>query len=148
MKIFLLAGMLLFNVAVFAQSGTTADEYNYLTKGLKLQTESGLDTKKGYRMDLIYTREFNNYKFEISNFVLVESSDLRAVSVKAFSPITKKTYYVCIPLNNDALVKQNFQYISLFTPELAQAYAAAVGDCLTRTSAGYMNLHKSSGKPQ
>lgn len=145
-KIILL--LLFVSTSVFSQSGTSIDEYNYLTKGLKLQSESGLDTKKGYRMDLIYTREFNNYKFEISNFVLVESSDLRAISIKVFSPITKKTYYVCLPLNNDVLVKQNFQYISLFTPELSQAYAAALGDCLTRTSAGFMNLHKSSGKPQ
>lgn len=147
-KLILWSAALLCNIAVFGQNGTTIDEYNYLTKGLKIQSESGLDKKVGYRMDLIYSREFNDYKFEISNFVFVESSDLRAMSIKIFSPITKKTYYVCVPVNNDVLVKQNFEYTSLFTPELSKAYAAALGDCLTKTSLGFMDLHKTSGKPQ
>ncbi len=31
-----------------SQSGTTMEEYNYVTKGLKIQLESGLDMKNGY----------------------------------------------------------------------------------------------------
>lgn len=31
-------------------SGTTTEEYNYLTKGYKIQVESGLDMKKGYTL--------------------------------------------------------------------------------------------------
>ncbi len=31
----------------FSQS-TTQEEYNYITKGYKIQVESGLDMKKGY----------------------------------------------------------------------------------------------------
>ena len=34
---------------VFAQP-TTQEEYNYVTKGLKIQKESGLDMKKGYSL--------------------------------------------------------------------------------------------------
>jgi hypothetical protein len=30
---------------------TTLEEYNYLTKGYKIQIESGLDMKKGYRIE-------------------------------------------------------------------------------------------------
>jgi len=49
---------LLLSIALFAsfniygQSiktlGTTLEEYNYITKGYKVQIESGLDMKKGY----------------------------------------------------------------------------------------------------
>ncbi|AEE53763.1 hypothetical protein [Haliscomenobacter hydrossis] len=34
--------------AVYSQ--TTVEEYNYVTKGYKIQVESGLDMKKGYRL--------------------------------------------------------------------------------------------------
>ncbi len=34
-----------------AFSQTTLEEYNYLTKGYKIQIESGLDMKKGYRFE-------------------------------------------------------------------------------------------------
>ena len=37
----------------FAQ--TTLEEYNYVTKGYKVQVESGLDMKKGYRFEDIHT---------------------------------------------------------------------------------------------
>ncbi len=147
-KIILLSGMLLFNLSVFAQSGTTVDEYNYLTKGLKLQSESGLDTKKGYRLDAVYKREFNKYQITISNLVLVESSDVKAISVKAFSPVTKQTHYICIPVNNDELSVKHLEMVSLFTLQLAQAYSAAIGDCLSRTTTKYMEYHKSVAKTQ
>jgi hypothetical protein len=40
------------NTKVFSQSktGTTEEEYNYVTKGYKVQIESGLDMKKGYTL--------------------------------------------------------------------------------------------------
>ncbi len=159
MKKLLLAGMLFFNLVVFAQTNppegtysvnkgtpTTIDEYNYLTKGLKIQTENGLDTKKGYRLDAVYKREFNQYQISISNLVLVESSDVKAISVKAFSPVTKQTHYICIPVNNDELSVKHLEMISLFTLPLAQAYSAAIGDCLSRTTTKFMEYHKNSVK--
>lgn len=42
--------MLFFSVAGIAQSGTTMEEFNYVTKGLKIQLDSGLDMKKGYEI--------------------------------------------------------------------------------------------------
>ena len=36
-------------------SQTTLEEYNYVTKGYKVQIESGLDMKKGYRFEDIHT---------------------------------------------------------------------------------------------
>jgi hypothetical protein len=37
----------------FASAQTTLTEYNYLTKGLKIQIESGLDMKKGYTLSQV-----------------------------------------------------------------------------------------------
>ncbi|MBS1652680.1 MAG: hypothetical protein JSU07_11795 [Bacteroidetes bacterium] len=46
--IFLFTAM---TVSLTGFSQTTAEEYNYLTKGYKVQIESGLDMKKGYELD-------------------------------------------------------------------------------------------------
>lgn len=46
--IFLFTAM---TVSLTGLSQTTAEEYNYLTKGYKVQIESGLDMKKGYEFE-------------------------------------------------------------------------------------------------
>ena len=38
-----------------SSSQTTLEEYNYVTKGYKVQIESGLDMKKGYTFEDIHT---------------------------------------------------------------------------------------------
>lgn len=48
MKYLLTASLLAFSLVVFGQ--TTMEEYNYLTKGYKIQQESGLDMKRGYEL--------------------------------------------------------------------------------------------------
>ncbi len=43
---------IIFCIASFITLGqTTETEYNYVTKGYKIQLESGLDMKKGYRFE-------------------------------------------------------------------------------------------------
>ena len=37
-------------VSITLQAQTTVEEYNYVSKGYKVQLESGLDMKKGYEM--------------------------------------------------------------------------------------------------
>ena len=46
-------GMMLLSSPSYSQ--TTLEEYNYVTKGYKVQMESGLDMKKGYRFEDIHT---------------------------------------------------------------------------------------------
>jgi hypothetical protein len=38
-----------------SRAQTTLEEYNYVTKGYKVQVESGLDMKKGYKFDDIHS---------------------------------------------------------------------------------------------
>jgi hypothetical protein len=49
--------------SVYGQDkGTTIEEYNYLTKGYKIQVESGLDMKKGYVLtDLVSSEATNTF---------------------------------------------------------------------------------------
>lgn len=55
----------LFTVVLMAQvNPTTQEEYNYITKGYKIQQESGLDMKKGYSLKF-YTETQVNGKVEL-----------------------------------------------------------------------------------
>lgn len=49
--------LLFITLASTLSAQTTMEEYNYLTKGLKIQIDSGLDMKKGYAIDTIYDNE-------------------------------------------------------------------------------------------
>ena len=51
-KILFLTTIVLFSFVAFGQVQTTQEEYNYCTKGLKAQYANGLDTKKGYTIEL------------------------------------------------------------------------------------------------
>lgn len=52
----LIIGILLFPILLFSQSGTTLDEYKYLTKGYAYQKDLGLDGgKSGYEVKSMFT---------------------------------------------------------------------------------------------
>jgi hypothetical protein len=53
MKSIFLLVLFLFSLHSFSQTST--EEYNYVTKGLKIQMESGLDMKKGYVLEAMDT---------------------------------------------------------------------------------------------
>ncbi|WP_421799825.1 hypothetical protein [Haliscomenobacter sp.] len=81
MKFFLSLILIAFCSISFAQ-GTTQEEYNYVTKGYKIQQESGLDMKKGYSIKLYPETQTNgsvnwNEKAEVvagGLFVMVKQS--------------------------------------------------------------------------
>ncbi len=47
-------GAIMLFLSSVSYSQTTLEEYNYVTKGYKVQVESGLDMKKGYRFEDIH----------------------------------------------------------------------------------------------
>ncbi len=58
MKVALFLVSIAFALIVLSSEGhaqTTLEEYNYVTKGYKVQIESGLDMKKGYKFEDIHT---------------------------------------------------------------------------------------------
>lgn len=95
---FLLIGMISIHSNVIAQ--TTIEEYNYVTKGYKVQEESGLDMKKGYLLEMIT----NEYKQErIAELrVLYRLKDTNKKEVAAYMLIYKRSgsnnvEYICVP---------------------------------------------------
>jgi len=93
----------------FAQ-GTTQEEYNYVTKGYKIQQESGLDMKKGYSikpLDVMVTgivSSSNGFKTEANEAFVSASGLYRNAEVKPCAIIIKYynrgknfTEYFCIP---------------------------------------------------
>jgi len=119
-KLFYLLLFVSFNL--FAQpdstavEGTTIEEYNYLTKGYKIQIESGLDMKKGYVLknvpgyfsdkmsytnDNLFKRE-SNYKLLYKDGSTKPCAILMILTVYHKSKLTG-THYFCIPTYNSNL---------------------------------------------
>ena len=105
---------------------TNQKEYNYLTKGLKIERESGLDIIDGYRLIEGGKSVIGEYDFNFSNLVEISTQNLKGISVVINSRSTKNTYYLCIPVNNTDLLNQYVAYTYQFTPALAMAYSTAL----------------------
>jgi hypothetical protein len=94
--------------SVCLSAQTTLEEYNYITKGYKIQMESGLDMKKGYLLQDLktvvcksggWTRTFN-----FKNLIRIRENKVCAIMVEYIKYGQKrnnqweKTYtYFCIP---------------------------------------------------
>lgn len=138
MKKVILLGLLFIGLSGFAQGSgvwkgdsnapsTNEKEYNYLTKGLKIQKESGLDVIAGYEFkneDKVIID--NKYVFTFTDFVEKSTGNLKGISVVIRSGVTKTTYYACIPVNQPAYNVLYENFVDSFTIDLAKAYAKAL----------------------
>jgi len=106
---------------------TTPKEYNYLTKGLKIQLESGLDIIDGYILQKGTIEEVGNYNYNIQYLVQKNNNRLKAISVIITSAVSRKTYYVCVPYGNNSLTQQYWAFINLFDAPMSQSYAYIMG---------------------
>ena len=96
--------ILLFTFMAFALSAqTTLDEYNYVTKGYKIQQESGLDMKRGYHLVGLINTEYNdafaNRKIALYGLVRDGDTKMCAMMVK-YQVNTASPIYMCIPTYN------------------------------------------------
>lgn len=104
MKKLVLFLMLCISTTVVAQTGTTAEEYNYAVKGFKIQQESGLDTKKGYKIE--QGMEFYEKSAYITFYPLLRLSTQEGVPHEYACTIIRYKgngidKYLCLP-NSDA----------------------------------------------
>ena len=98
-----------------AMGQTTQEEYNYITKGYKIQVESGLDMKKGYSFFDLRPAVLKWANGEARNCyfkALVRDGESKPCAImmiyKRFD--VGAEYYICIPtLNADAVWQQTFQ---------------------------------------
>jgi hypothetical protein len=106
---------------------TNQKEYNYLTSGLKIQRESGLDIIDGY--ELLEGGKVSlgdQYIFNFSNLIEKSTGNLKGISVVVLSGISKNTYYLCIPINNKGLFLEYQKKTNAFVIELSHAYNTAM----------------------
>ncbi len=109
---------------------TTAEEYNYLTKGYKIQIESGLDMKAGYTLV-----DKGNYQTSTRSCVfkalMKKGSTKPSGTLCIFHALHNVTYYFCIPADGSPNELWNEYYGSLKqldNAEAAREYAVFVSE--------------------
>ena len=117
--------LIAFIVAIAGKVGaqTTQEEYNYVTKGYKVQLESGLDMKKDYEL-----RDIDNVKQSGTNGTIARQAWLKALNrvstngtktIAAYMIIYQRTgnlqQYFCIPSPNSSQGIIDAYFISLAT---------------------------------
>ena len=113
-------------------SQTTNDEYNYMVKGYQIQASSGLDMKKGYKLEDLTTVEKGSYSFNFKAFLRTDNT-LAGVLVVAVSKSWGNKYYIGIPIGNDYLIPYYESEVSKWDEPMTTAYAYAVSQL-------YMNV--------
>ena len=110
---------------VFTTPPTTEEEYNFLTKGYKIQVESGLDMKKGYLMvDLGEVKDGScSFKFKVLERESSEEAAGILVIAKEETWSGVSTYYLCIPLNSPELYKRYNDALGPWDCTLTKSYA-------------------------
>jgi hypothetical protein len=108
MKKTFLLNTLLFTISIsFSQEEkinvTSLDEYNYMTKGYKIQKSSGLDMKKGYDLENIQNITKGNYIFSFNSLIRNEKKELAGILIIAYSDVSGRTYHLGMPINNSEL---------------------------------------------
>ena len=80
--------------------GTTAEEYNYIVKGYKVQLESGLDMKKGYYFsDEMFSAESDGRKIAFKGLMKDNPNQYQQRAIMAtYTGKDNITHYICIPL--------------------------------------------------
>jgi hypothetical protein len=76
-------------------SQTSNEEYLYLTKGLKIQMESGLDLKKGYELKKIDYAAIQNKKVELYRLIRLQTNEIAAHLI-IFNGGSGQEY-ICVP---------------------------------------------------
>ena len=106
-------------VSLTTFSQTTLEEYNYVTKGYKIQQESGLDIKKGYSMvkiDENYSTDRRATLYKFNKLVTTKEKARTVAYMIEYEKKGKPKEYYCVPhKDSDGEIKELF-YTSLNTP--------------------------------
>lgn len=101
---------------VLLNAQTTEEEYNYLTKGYKIQLESGLDMKAGYKLNLITSSNttFDNVKRIVEFHSLIKTSNNTQCAVLMVYKKENESQFYCIPTLNSSIEMRSraFRYLT------------------------------------
>ena len=85
-------------VALSGISQTSMEEYNYITKGYKVQLESGLDMKKGYEFEDLNTHKAGIRTASLKKLVKVNAGKKQtAAYMIVYQKEQSPKEYFCIP---------------------------------------------------
>ncbi len=110
---------------------TTMEEYNYMTKGYKIQVESGLDMKKGYSFKDMGEHKIGNYVFNVKKLIRENQRELAGTLIISHGEISGKTYYTAIPVNNAELMKLYGAEVGKWDSGLTGAYCYLISAYLS-----------------
>ena len=96
-----------------------------MTKGYKIQVDSGLDVKKGYYIGEIDTVTIGSYVFNFKNLLRVNTGDSAGIIVVATSTLWGNVYYLAIPVDNLDLLSDFNSKINLLDEPMTTAYSVA-----------------------
>lgn len=117
--------------------GTTVEEYNYMTKGYKIQISSGLDMKNGYSFSDIGTINSGSYKFNYKMLNRVEENEIAGVLITAYSNVSGRTYYLGMPFNNENLSSNFYSSIASWDESMTTAFAQAMSRVSSKMMMNY-----------
>ena len=132
---------------------TTQDEYNFITKGYKIQVESGLDMKKGYSLKDIteYSTNSNGSVRKVEFKALLRTGQTKpcAILCKYKRLDTGFSEYLCIPTYDTPIeiweeTFNSFKSISSWTGNAE----LTVMDALSRLSSFYATRNQSEPTTQ
>jgi hypothetical protein len=90
--------LLLFGQVSTQSTPTTLEEYNYLTKGYKVQIESGLDMKKGYEIVSIDTVSTKIATAQMNVLYRIKDNNKEiAAYLVIYARTGRTTEYICVP---------------------------------------------------
>jgi hypothetical protein len=133
---------LLMSFSLFAQEGTTLEEYRYLSKGYLYQKELGLDIyKSGYKVQTLFT---TSKDAQLIGLYEDGRNEIKALLVVIEEP-GQTPIYICIPRGNSderVLSLYNLDVQRLINVESRKMYDNAMQEFL------YSSLNNSMGTEQ
>jgi hypothetical protein len=88
--------ILLFLCTLSVKAQTTVEEYNYITKGYRIQLESGLDIKSGYSFRDLGEWQSSTRACNFKALIRKKTGQL-AATLAVFRDANGRTYFLCIP---------------------------------------------------
>lgn len=116
---------------ISASSPTTEEEYNYLTVGYKVQKESGLDMKSGYKFIDLFDNTFSNYHFTGKLLLRTNKNEAAGIMIETTSNVSGRKYYFCIPYNNSTLYQRYLKDLDGWDYNITKAYSYIISSNLT-----------------
>ena len=108
MPVFLITILFSFSCLAQRPSPTTDEEYNYCVRGYQTMISSGLDMKKGYVFENLFDVKDGNYSFTAKLLLREQKKEVAAIMIITKSAISGRTYYHCLPHDNNQLLNAYF----------------------------------------